>query len=295
MSPTSIPWPVAIVGTGWLGRALCHELGRQVGVPGQAGVLATTRSGLWSDGARPPYVELGAWDNIKDDADALRELIAGARSLVVAYSSGGGDQDRHSVYVDGADKVLEAIDGLGLERVVYLSSTSALPSVDAWLDEDCRAWPLTERGKIQREAEEKIAETLSRRETPWVVLRLAGLYGPGRELGRLYKRDPERVFSGDGMTPTNLIHRDDAVACILAALALDRDTSCIVHGVDDDHCTRREIFARLAELEGREAPRWESEPDADALPTGKRVGNRRLKRVLGVQLRHPVHLPPEPS
>jgi nucleoside-diphosphate-sugar epimerase len=294
MSHTTIPWPVALVGAGWLGRALCHELGRQVGVPPEAGVLATTRSGLWSEGHRPPYVDLAAWNNLEDEPDALREHLAGARSLVVAWSSGGGSLDRRRVFVEGAKKLLEAIDGLGLERVVYVSSTSALPNVDAWLDEDCRAWPLSERGRVQREAEELIAQELSQRETPWVILRMAGLYGPGRELGRLYKRDPGRVFEGDGAAPTNLIHQEDAVAAILAALALDRDTSCIVHGVDDDHCTRREMFTRLAEIEGHAPPQWELELGEGQAVAGKRVGNRRLKRILKLDLRHPVHLPSAP-
>lgn len=295
MSTTSIPWPVALVGAGWLGRALCRELGRQAGVPAEAGVLATTRSGVWSDGMRPPYVDLSSWDNLKHDADALRDHIAGARSLVVAWSSGGGESDRRKVYIEGAKKLLTAVEGLGLERVVYISSTSALPPVDAWLDEDCRAWPLAERGKVQREAEELMAEELTKQRTPWVILRLAGLYGPGRELGRLYKRDPSRTFSGDGMAPTNLIHQHDAVAAILAALALDSETSCIVHGVDDDHCTRREMFARLAQIDGKPEPRWEEDRPESSDPRGKRVGNRRLKRVLGVQLRHPIHLPPDPG
>ena len=64
--------------------------------------------------------------------------------------------------------------------------------------------------------------------------------------------------------------------------------------LDGYRCTTHWNYVeRLAQREGREPPRWELEIDEDAVPTGKRVGNRRLKRVLGVQLRHPVHLPPE--
>ena len=293
-SGRSVPWPVALVGAGWLGRELARALHAQVGAPERDAVLATTRSGTWDGAEAPPFVDLHAWDNTRDDAESLRDHIAGARSMVVGWSSGGGDQDRHAVYVDGARKLLDAIDGQGIERIVYLSSTSALPAVDAWLDEDCSAWPVRERGRVQREAETLIAETLTERSVPWVVLRLGGLYGPGRELGRLYRRDPSKPLKGDGRTPTNLIHREDAVASVLAALTLDPDTSCIVHAVDDDHCTRREMYDRLAQCEGLEPPRWEAEGNADVI-VGKRVGNRRLKRVLGVELRHPTHLPPEPS
>lgn len=289
---SGIRWPVAIVGAGWLGRTLAGELRRQVGAPQRDAVLATTRSGTWGDEDQaPPHVDLAAWDSANDDAAVLRDHIAGARSLVVAWSSGGGDQDRRKVYVEGGHKLLQAIEGLGIERVVYTSSTSALPNVDAWLDEDCRAWPLTERGKVQREAEELFAETLTEREVPWVVLRLGGLYGPGRELGRLYKLEPTRQLKGDGNTPTNLIHRDDAVTALLAALALDREHSAIVHAVDDDHCTRREMYQRLSEHANSPAPVWEKAAPREAVGIGKKVGNRRLKRLLRVELRHPTHLP----
>lgn len=296
---TSIPWPVGIVGAGWLGRALAHALARQVGAPREDAVLATTRSGQWAKGAEeqggpPPHVDLAAWDSGSHDADQLRQHLAGARSVFVAWSSGGGDQDRREVYIEGAKKFLAAIDGLELERVVYASSTSALPNVDAWLDEDCPAWPLKERGKVQREAEELIAETLTARRTPWVVLRFGGLYGPGRDLGRLYKLDPTRQLPGDGNAPTNLIHRDDAVTSILAALTLDPETSAIVHAVDDDHCTRRQMYQRLSELANSPAPVWEKKPPEGVEGIGKRVGNRRLKTLLRVELKHPVHLPEAP-
>ena len=89
------------------------------------------------------------------------------------------------------------------------------------------------------------------------------------------------------MAATNLVHRDDAVAAIVASLAAPRDAVGIIHVVDDDHVSRRAMFEAIARRLGRPPPAW-SEPPGPAVH-GKRVGNARLREVLGVRLRHPTH------
>ena len=174
-------------------------------------------------------------------------------------------------------------------RLIYTSSTSALPSVDRELDESCDEWPESERGRIQREAEETIRTGCERAAIPWIILRLAGLYGPGRGLERLYRWEDGVPLSGDGAAPTNLVHLDDVCRAIEAGLALGRDTGGIVHVCDDDHSTRRQVFADLARRTGQSEPLWEL-PETE--PRGKVVCNRRLKEFLGIHLSHPHRLHP---
>lgn len=120
------------------------------------------------------------------------------------------------------------------------------------------------------------------------ILRLGGLYGPGRGLGRLYRSAPDAILEGDGMQATNLIHRDDALAAVLAALQAPLESAGVVHVCDDDHRPRRAMFALLAEARGWPPPRWAEAPWS-AEPRGKVVVNRRMKSSLGVVLRHPSH------
>ena len=127
---------------------------------------------------------------------------------------------------------------------------------------------------------------------PWVILRLAGLYGPGRELFRLYRSDPGAPQPGDGMHATNLIHRDDAVQACLAALALDPRHSAVVNVCDDDHRPRRDMFAALARAAALPEPTWELPPGP---ARGKQVRNDRMKQLLGVRLLHPAHALPDLS
>lgn len=226
---------------------------------------------------------------IVDPPEALAEALAGARALVVCYAPGRG-QDRRELYVEGTRRLLAAAAGLGLRRVVYTSSTSALPERDAWLDDDEPEWPSEPRGRVQREAEAAVADACSRIGVPWVVLRLGGLYGPGRELFRLYRGEAGAVLPGDGAQPTNLIHRDDAIAAVQAALSLPAEVQGVINVVDDDHTSRREIFARLAVLRGAPPPVWEVETSTSR---GKRVRNERMKSLLGLTLVHPRHSPEE--
>lgn len=271
--------PVAVIGVGFLGRPLARAL--------PAPVLALSRSGTWPEGPVPEAIQLHAVDLVHAQPDELARILAPARSLVICVAAGRA-QDRRAVYIDGLGRLLDACAGLPLARIVYTSSTSALPDHDGWVDDDCPDPPTGERGQIQRDAERLLRSTCEARGTPWVILRLAGLYGPGRELFRLYRADPDAVQPGDGMQATNLIHRDDAVQACLAALALDPAHSAIINVCDDDHRPRRAMFAALAEAAGQPPPRWQSSPTSSE-PHGKRVGNQRMKQLLGLRLLHPEH------
>jgi len=280
--------PVAVIGVGFLGRPLACAL--------PAPVLALSRTGTWPEGHVPTAIQLHAVDIVHADRSELARALAPARSLVICVAA-GRSQDRRAVYLDGLARVLDACRDQPLARVVYTSSTSALPDHDGWIDDDCPDLPTSERGQIQRSAEALLRATCEARGVPWLILRLAGLYGPGRELFRLYRADPDAIQPGDGMQATNLIHRDDAVQACLAALALDPAHSAVVNVCDDDHRPRRAMFAALARAAGQPPPRWQQPPLTDE-PHGKRVRNDRMKQLLGVHLRHPTHalphLSPEP-
>jgi nucleoside-diphosphate-sugar epimerase len=276
--------PVAIVGAGYLGAAVAAA------VPGS--VIATTRSGQWRGGEPPANVAVHALDVTCEPLDV--SPLVGARALVLCVAPGGA-QDRHALYVQGTERLLRTLGRGALERLIWVGSTSALPERDAWLDETCEVWPYDERGRVQRLAEQVVIEGAERHGIPWLVLRLGGLYGPGRGLDRIYgahgtsrRRDGEPL-PGDGLAPTNLVHRDDAVAAVLAALAAPAGIQGVVHVVDDDHTPRRTMYERIAAAQGVPAVTWAEPAPVPTVPRGKRVSNARLKAWLGVRLRHPLH------
>ncbi|MBX7078943.1 MAG: hypothetical protein K1X88_07125 [Nannocystaceae bacterium] len=258
---------LAIIGCGWLGTAIANAY--------RGELVATTRSG-----ARPPELQpripVVGFDVL--GATALPQPLAQARAWVVAIAP-GPTQDRRALYVEGARRLGRWLPALA--RLVWLGSTSALPDVDGELGEDCFAWPDDDRGRVQREAETVIDAACADAGVPLSLLRLGGLYGPGRELARLYLRGeaPAAPLPGDGMTATNLVHRDDAVAAVHAAIELPRERSGVIHVVDGDHTPRREMLARACAAAGLPAPQW----SAPAGPLrGKQVRSDRLGPWLGV-------------
>gem|GEM_PF-1418008 len=279
--------PVTIIGNGYVGSEVALRLGT-LGTE----VHAYSRRGRWtSPTPPPPSVEVYPLDILKDSPTRLSDAIRPNAHLLLSYAPGMKPQDPRRLYLQGARRIVDACDGKSLKRMVYISSVSACPDLDASVFEDDARRPSGARGNIQREAEEIIINGFTALGVPWIVLRLAGLYGPGRNLSRLYQQRLPSPLDGDGWTATNLVHRADAVSAILASLSLPTAISMRVQVCDDDHRSRREMFEGIAKALGRPVPLWRDSTPTNRPPRGKRVDNQRMKHVLGVNLTFPHHPP----
>ena len=132
----------------------------------------------------------------------------------VGYDPRGG-RTRCEIYVDGLRNTLAALPG-GPERIIFVSSTGVYGQDDgSWVDEDSPCRPTHDSGRALLAAEAVLHEhPLGSR---GVVLRLAGIYGPGR-----LPRRPDLVAVHRGLaipaeSVANLIHVDDAATVVLAA------------------------------------------------------------------------------
>lgn len=250
---------------------------------GRSAILAS-RSGTVRGGP-VPGVRVLALDVTDPELDP--GPLSGCRALVIAVAPGKG-ADRRALYVEGTERLLERAPRT-IERVVLVGSTSALPDVDGWVFEDEDAWPSEERGRVQREAEGVVLEHGRRHGIVTLVLRLGGLYGPGRELGRIYRRRGEDPLPGHGWSPTNLVHLRDAATATSAAVTSPGSKSGVIHVVDHDHVPRRLMYEVLARRAGVQPPRFALPIPEDAIPRGKRVANGRMLAWLGTRLAVPMH------
>ena len=84
-----------------------------------------------------------------------------------------------------------------------------------------------------------------RQNFPAVILRVAGIYGPDR--GHWFKQflKNEARIEGDGSRFLNMIHRDDVIGCIIAALKNGRAGE-IYNAVDDEPVSQANFFQWLA-------------------------------------------------
>lgn len=206
-----------------------------------------------------------------------------------AASGGGSGEDYQRLYVQGNANLAARLAARPPSRFIYTSSTGVYGQEDgAAVDETSATTPASATGRTLVEAESALHELHRQRGLPVIVLRLAGIYGPGRGYWiRQFLAGAARV-EGEGQRVLNMIHREDVVGAVLHALehAAAGETYNVV---DDEPVAQIELFRWLAARLDRPMP---PPTDAGGAPTkragtSKRVSNRKL-RQLGWQLRFPT-------
>ena len=277
---------VLIVGCGYVGARVAsrlHDSGHEV--------FAVTRS---PERAKQ-FATLG-WTPIIADVTNPSAIAAAPRMDAMLYAVGydrTAGIPKREVYVDGFARVLSAMHDR-CRRVVAISSTSVYGQCDGEIvDESTLADPATESGEICLNAERELWTWRSAQppEVAAVVLRLAGIYGPGRMLARAESLQSGQPMQGRGDAWLNLIHGDDAASYAIAALESGLDRSeCI--GVDTEPVLRKDFYGHLATLMGAPAPTFTGtvEPGGRGSESGinKRVTNPLTREELGVELRFPT-------
>lgn len=225
-------------------------------------------------------------------SEAWHEQIEGAPDFAVnCVSSGGGGTEsyRHS-YVDG----MESIVAWGRRRgaigtLVYTGSTSVYPQGDgAVIDETAPTAGAGERAQLLLEAESRLrsaADACGR----WFVLRLAGIYGPGRH--HLLDQVRAGEVAGVGEHHLNVVHRADIVAAIWACFAAPPSVRNEIFNLADDGPTRKsEVVAWLAERLRVPTPQFTGEPAGGrrAVTPDRVIANGKCKTVLGWRPRFPT-------
>ncbi len=271
---------VLVAGAGWLGSALSRVMagqGHRVTAirrdPGRAAALA-------SPGVEPLALDLsapGAVDRLPRDVDA-----------VVACQAAGADgpEAYRRTYVDATRTLLAALRSSGRPaRLLYTSSTGVFGQRDGSdVDEDTPPSTASASAEVLVEAERLVlGEPVSG--IQGVVLRLSGLYGPGRNWPLERVRSGQiAIGPGDG-TWLNLCHLDDAVTAVLAALERGLPGR-VYHATDAEPVRRRDLAAWVAGRLGIPTPRLPDGARAPGLPD-RRIHGERSRAELGIVLRHP--------
>lgn len=268
---------VAILGCGYVGT----ELGRQL-LPDHE-VVGVRRSNEGCEALRNAGLEAIQAD--VTEAGSLGNIPA-VDALVFAASSGGRDPDAaREVYVEGQRTVLEVFGSRANppDRYLYTSSTGVYGDHDGeWVDEETPLDPATEKTEMLATAEDIALDEAQDWGMDGTVVRLAGIYGPGRYRVDRYLDGP--VVAGF----RNTIHRDDAAGAIAFLLEQDLARNDIVLVVDNEPVQRPEFAAWLADNCGQPEPATQSVAERLETTDSERV-RRRLstdKRCSNDKLRH---------
>lgn len=205
------------------------------------------------------------------DPASLRDLPSDITRLVFLPAPGARDEAAYrGLFLHGLRNLLEVLrTHRPLQRVLFASSTAVYGEHGGdWVDEETLCAPLAFNGAVLLEAERWLAT----QPECSVVLRLSGLYGPGRT------RLIELVASGVARTPpgarqwTHRVHVDDAAAACAHLLHLPQPASCYVVS-DDAPAGLDEVYAFLSQRIGLPPP------PVGVAPHERAVGNKRLSNA----------------
>lgn len=254
----------------------CGDLGLRV-----ARLLAIENTSNHSWGLRrqpsiEPIHDLPGFSWIAADLtqpESLRDLPKGiTHVLYTAAPNTRTEADYRAVYREGLERLLQAVASPTLQRVLFVSSTAVYGDHGAqWIDEDTPTTPKSFNGRVLLETEQWLQTQSAQFET--LILRLSGIYGPGRSYLL------ERLRTGQATAPVaeshwvNRIHIEDAAAAVLHLLNLPNPRS-IYLVTDSTPLPMRVLYDALAKLVGGPTP---PEGPAPASIGSKRLNNARLR------------------
>jgi nucleoside-diphosphate-sugar epimerase len=268
---------VLIAGCGYIGIAL----GARLAAEGHA-VWGLRRSaeGL-PPSIRPVVADLTAPETLRYVPPELDVIF------YTAAPNGSDDAAYQAIYVDGLRHLLEALarQRQSPRRVFFTSSTAVYAqSAGEWVDETSPAEARHSTGNRLLKGERLLWDG----PFPATVLRLGGIYGPGRT--RLIERVRRGLaISQDGPPVyTNRIHRDDCAGALRHLMLLPQPEPLYL-GVDHEPADQRTVLRWLAAQVGAPPPALEAPPASDTRRRGtnKRCCNAKLV-ASGYVFRYPT-------
>lgn len=273
---------VLILGCGYVGLPLGAELvrlGHEV-----CGVRRNAEGGaeLQTAGIKPLVADVTR-------AEELAALPSQYDWVVNCVSSTrGGVEEYREVYLKGTRNVIDWLSNAPPKKFVYTSSTSVYGQSDfSAVKETSPTEPSSETGRVLVETEKILLAAAPK--FPAVALRVAGIYGPERgHLFLQYLRNEAKI-AGQGERLINMIHRNDLIGVIIAALKNGRAGE-VYNAVDDEPVAQIHFFRWLSETLGKWMPPFATEEETAERKRGltnKKVQNRKLKMELGYQFKYP--------
>lgn len=222
------------------------------------------------------------------DTQSLRDLPSVDQILVAVSYDRNSQISRHDSQVGGLANLLANLSPT--VNVCYISTTGVYHQTDGdWVDEYSPCEPEQAGGQVHLAAEQLLRDM--RPESQSTVLRLSGIYGPGR-IPRVADVLAGRPIASPQHGYLNLIHVDDAVDAVISAWENAREQLYLVS--DDRPVVRGDFYRQIARKFNAPEPSF-VEPPEDApvkmrSSSNKRIANRRMKRDLIQNLKFPTFL-----
>jgi nucleoside-diphosphate-sugar epimerase len=220
---------------------------------------------------------------------AAAPAIAAAQFLVSTAPPAASGDPVLAAYAD-------TIRAAPLRWLGYLSTTGVYGDRGGgWVDEDTAARPGADRSRRRREAELAWQDVAAGR--PLDLMRLAGIYGPGRSpLDEVRSGRARRVVRPGHAF--GRIHRDDIAAGVLAALARPPQGTRVLNFSDDVPAESAVVLTEAARLLGVPPPpevpfetAWAGMSDMGRSfwAENRKVASAKTQAALGIAWRYPSY------
>jgi nucleoside-diphosphate-sugar epimerase len=251
-------------------------------------IAGTARTGDGTDAIAAAGFEAFMFDGSAPGAGIADALADTTHILVSAPPDTDGDPvlRQHRGDIERAD---------ALSWIGYLSTVGVYgDSGGAWIDETAETDATSARGRRRVAAEQEWLALAEARDMRVQILRLAGIYGPGRSaIERLREGTAHRIVKPGQVF--NRIHVDDIATTVCAGIA-GRGVTAAYNVADDEPAPPQDVVAFAAALLHMPPPPEVPFTDAQLPPMAasfyadnKRVSNARLRQELGVALKFPTY------
>ncbi|MBB4573115.1 SDR family oxidoreductase [Rhizobium lentis] len=272
---------VMIFGCGYSGTAIAKAfVGENVRLSG------TTRSADKMEALRANGIDAFLFDGETMDDD-LRRALESVTHLVQSIAPGKADPLLRLLGEDSA-RLLPRLEWIG-----YLSTVGVYGDhKGAWVSEETPCVPVSGRSRERLEAEQGWLAMGRERGVPAAVLRLSGIYGPGRNaFCNLDKGTARRLIKKDQVFNRIRVEDIGAATRFLSARGLDG----IYNVTDDRPGPPQDVIVEAARLMGVEPPPEQAFETAELTPMArtfygenKRVSNAKLKKA-GFEFSFPTY------
>ncbi len=272
---------IAVLGCGYVGKALAdgwQEQGHFV----TGTTTSKERIAALTETLSKAVLAKGA------DYLAMQSLLQDQNTLVVSIAPTGFQEadtaTYETTYISTTQNLVKVLSQApNVTQIIYLSSCSVYGDRQGeWVDEASQVAPTEQSSQVIHESEQIILQAANEQQKV-CILRLGGIYGPGRELVSMFGGLAGMTIPGKGDRFINWIHRDDIIGAI--EFARLNELQGIYNLVDDSRLTVKEQVSRVCARYDLPRVKWDSS-QLSLQRKSVQVSNHKLK-VAGYELIHP--------
>ncbi|MBR8835657.1 MAG: SDR family oxidoreductase [Stigonema ocellatum SAG 48.90 = DSM 106950] len=218
-----------------------------------------------------------------NDSEGLKSVLKNQDAVLLSVGAKGANAYEQA-YLHTAQTLVSVLRQIpSVQQLIYTGTYSVYGDRNgAWVDEESLVAPDNPNAQILSKTEQVLLSANSDN-LRVCILRLGGIYGPGRELVKIFGRYAGATRPGNGEDTTNWIHLDDIVSAI--EFARHHRLQGIYNLVDDAHLTSRELLDQIFEKNNLPKVTWDY-TQKSTRPYNARVSNQKIKDA-GYKLIHP--------